>query len=56
MANCAVVDANNLVVNIIVANPTDTPPEGCILIPLYTCDIGWSWDGTTFNPPPQQAQ
>jgi hypothetical protein len=49
--NCAVVDANGVVVNIIVALPTITPPEGCTLIPLYFADIGWLWDGTNFNPP-----
>jgi len=49
--NCAVVNADNVVVNIIVALPTDTPPAGCTLTPLYTCDIGWVWNGTNFNAP-----
>ena len=49
--NCAVVDSNNIVVNIIVALPTITPPEGCTLIPLYFADIGYTWDGTNFNAP-----
>jgi hypothetical protein len=51
MANCAVVDANNIVVNMIVAEPTDTPPEGCTLVELPFCDIGYTWDGKRFNPP-----
>jgi hypothetical protein len=49
--NCAVVNSNNIVVNIIVALPTDQPPEGCILIPLYFAQIGYTWDGENFNPP-----
>lgn len=48
--NCAVVDSNNVVVNIIVALSTDQPPEGCILIPLYFAQIGYTWDGENFNP------
>ena len=48
--NCAVVDSNNIVVNIIVALPTDQPPEGCTLIPLYVAQIGYEWDGENFNP------
>lgn len=51
MANCAVVDSNNVVVNIIVAEPTDTPPEGCILVEIPFCNIGYIWDGSRFNPP-----
>jgi hypothetical protein len=31
MSNCAVVQ-DILVINIIVAEPTDTPPEGCFLV------------------------
>jgi hypothetical protein len=45
MANCAVIDSNNVVVNLIVAEPTDTPPEGCTLveIPLlrHWLHLGW---------------
>jgi len=51
--NCAVIDSNNVVINIIVGLPTDTPPEGCTLIPLYYADIGDTWDGENFNPPEQ---
>ena len=51
MTTCAVIDSNNIVVNLIVAEPTDTPPEGCTLIEIPACDIGWVWNGTRFNPP-----
>jgi hypothetical protein len=51
MANCAVVDARNIVINLIVAEPTDAPPEGCTLVEIPACDIGWVWDGQRFNPP-----
>jgi len=50
MAKCAVIQ-DGLVVNIIVADITDTPPEGCFLIELPFCDIGYTWDGVRFNPP-----
>jgi len=49
--NCAVIDSTNTVVNIIVALPTDIPPPGCILMPLYFAQIGYTWDGTNFNEP-----
>lgn len=51
MSICAVVDANNVVVNIIVAEPTDVSPDGCTLVPLLYCNIGDIWDGKKFNPP-----
>ena len=51
MATCAVVDANGLVVNLIVAEPTDVPPAGYQLVLVPICDIGYTWDGTRFNPP-----
>lgn len=58
MSNCAVVQlSDSVVVNIIVAQPTDLAPDGTqlILVPegVY-CDMGWVWDGTNFvnpNPP-----
>ena len=53
MGNCAVVNADNVVVNIIVADPTDTPPEGCFLVGLPEWDIGYIWTGEQFIPPPQ---
>ena len=51
MSNCAVVDANGVVVNTIVAEPTDVPPEGCTLVEIPFCSIGYIWDGKRFNPP-----
>ena len=51
MTTCAVVNSDNVVVNLIVAEPTDTPPAGCTLIEIPVCDIGYIWDGTRFNPP-----
>ncbi len=51
MANCAVIDLDNRVVNLIVAEPTDTPPDGCTLVEIPACDIGWIWDGQRFHPP-----
>lgn len=46
--------SDGLVTNIIMALPTDLPPIDCQLIELTNeqiCDIGWSWDGATFNSP-----
>jgi hypothetical protein len=51
MTTCAVVNSDNQVVNLIVAEPTDTPPAGCTLVEIPACDIGWTWDGVRFNPP-----
>jgi len=51
MTTCAVINADGLVVNLIVAEPTDTPPEGCSLVLIPFCDIGYTWDGQQFNPP-----
>lgn len=51
MSNCAVVDSNGLVVNIIVAETTDVPPEGCTLVLIPFCDIGYIWNGENFIPP-----
>jgi hypothetical protein len=53
MATCAVLDKNNVVVNIIVAEPTDLPPEEHILVLVNEgefVDIGCIYDGVTFNP------
>ena len=51
MTTCAVIDSNNIVINLIVAEATDVPPEGCTLVEIPFCDIGYVWDGTRFNPP-----
>jgi hypothetical protein len=53
MATCAVLDKNNVVVNIIVADPTDPPPEGHILVLVNDgefVDINCVYNGVTFNP------
>lgn len=58
---CAVIDANGLIVNIIMAEPTDQAPVGCSLAGIdegVFCDIGWTWDGNQFvdpNPPVIQS-
>lgn len=48
---CAVVDSSNIVVNLIMADPTvDPAPEGCILVGLADDDsvsIGWIYDPAT---------
>ena len=52
MSNCAVCQlSDGLVINIIEADPTDPAYEGTQLIEIVDeirCDIGWTWDGTTF--------
>lgn len=54
---CAVCqDADNVVVNIIMAEPTDPAEEGCFLVGIADdmwCDIGYIWTGTEFIPPPE---
>jgi hypothetical protein len=48
--------SNGEVINVIIAEPIDPPPDGCELIGLpddSTVSIGWYWDGTEFyNPAP----
>lgn len=51
---------NGIVVNIILVDPVNIP-EWCVSWPTLTDGgIGWSWNGTTFNPPveeiPQQVE
>ena len=51
---CAVINATGDVVNIIMAEPTDLAPQGCVLVGVddgVFCDIGWSWDGSNFVDP-----
>lgn len=45
---------DGIVVNIIAIDPENIP-DWCADWPTLTGDagIGWSWDGTTFYPPPQ---
>jgi hypothetical protein len=56
MSVCAVIQkSNNVVINKIVAEPTDAAPDNTYLILCDTilCDIGWIWNGTEFiNPNP----
>lgn len=59
--NCAVCQlSDGLVINKIVAVPSDIPPLDCQLIEIMSgqmCDIGWYWNGTDFinpNPPPPE--
>lgn len=58
---CAVVNKDDgIVVNIIIAEPTDLAPVGTYLIGIPEdtfCDIGWSCDGSSFiDPNPQVVQ
>jgi hypothetical protein len=52
---CAVVQkSDNVVINIIMADPGDNPQEGCFLVPRKLnqhCGIGWVWNGTDFVDP-----
>lgn len=40
---CAVIDSNNQLINMIVADVNDLPPEGCVLVEIPD---GMYWDGT----------
>lgn len=59
MTVCAVVQiSDNIVVNKIVAEPTDLAPNDTYLVVIpdgVMCDMGWTWNKTEFvnpNPPP----
>lgn len=61
MSNCAVVNVtDNVVVNKIVAEPTDLAPLNTYLVLILSdmeCDIGWVWNGTEFvNPNPNTTE
>lgn len=43
MTTCAVIDANNQLINMIIAEPTDVAPDGCTLVEV---PIGMYWNGT----------
>lgn len=49
MARCAVYQlANGLVVNVIIAEAQDPPPDECGILELtdgQACDIGWTYAG-----------
>lgn len=55
MTVCAVVrNIDNVVINRIVAEPSDLAPDNTylILVPHETlCDVGWVWNGTEFINP-----
>jgi hypothetical protein len=59
MSVCAVVrNEDNVVINKIIAEPTDLPQDGCylVLIPEGSmCDMGWVWDGSNFVDPNASA-
>ena len=42
MAICAVINSNNELVNTIIAESTDLPPDGCTLVEIPD---GYYWDG-----------
>jgi hypothetical protein len=50
MSKCALIK-DGVVINFVMAEITDTPPEGCILVELPDYDIGYTWDGVRFSPP-----
>ena len=49
---CAVCQlSDGLVINIIIATPTDPAPDECQIIEIMSeqsCGIGWYWNGTEF--------
>jgi hypothetical protein len=57
MTTCAVCQlSDGLVINLIVAEPTDPPPSDCELVVTPTesgsnADIGWRWTGIEFVDP-----
>lgn len=56
---CAVCQlSDGLVVNMIIALPSDPAPEGCQLVEVINdqpCDMGWFWTGSEFVLPPEEA-
>lgn len=59
MMRCALVDlSNNLVVNLIIADPTTDPaPSGHVIIGISDdspVSIGWSYSNGEFTAPPEQ--
>jgi len=57
---CAVCQlSDGLVINIIVAAPSDPWPDDCQIIEIMTgqkCDIGWYWNGIEFAATPTGAE
>ena len=56
---CAVVRlSDGLIINVIVAAPSASPPDGCRLVEIMTgqpCDIGWYCVGNEFKGPRNYA-
>ena len=56
MSTCAVCQlSNGLVINLIIAEPTDPAPDGCQLVITpdstgYSPNIGDTWNGSVFIP------
>jgi hypothetical protein len=51
MTVCAVIDKTNTVINLIIADPVDTPPSECLLAlkpDNIFVDLGYTWDGYNF--------
>lgn len=47
--------SDGLVLNVIIALPSDLAPDECQLIEIMNgqmCDVGWYWNGVDFTPPP----
>lgn len=59
ITTCAVCRlSDGLVMNTIIASPSDTPPNGCELIEIMNeqlCNIGWYYANNTFNGPRNYA-
>lgn len=58
VTRCAVCQlSDGQVINTIVALPSDPPQDGCQLVEIMNgqqCNIGWTWDGSQFIPPPAE--
>jgi len=51
MARLALLDGNDIVENIVIADLTDFPDAINLTATGLTCGIGWHWNGTDFDPP-----
>lgn len=50
--------SDGLVMNVIIASPSDLPPDGCQLVEVMNgqaCSIGWYYANGVFNGPRQYA-
>lgn len=53
MTVCAVIDGDNQLVNLIMAEPTDVAPDGCTLVEV---PAGMYWDGTQVSALPVASE